>query len=446
MDLAYGRGAYSRTRGGLPELPVINMFVEASRSESRQVVMQSRRGLVEDVTVGSGPIRATMQKDGVFGGDLFVVSDDELYRDGVSLGTIDGTGPVFIEGRDGEVLVCAGASLWSYNGTDLVDVTFPDSAPVVWTGFLVGYFLAIRGDTGILYFSALNDGRTWDGLDALDAEQTPDRLTDALVVNGALVLFGEESIEFWSPTGDPDAPFAPISLRTLEQGIFSTGCAIKVDNSFFWVGRDRIPYRNGEVPEAIGDDGIVERLKTTATMRVFLLEDERHKFVCVRGDTFTVAYDVTTGEWCEFQSYGLANFRCGPGMGDDTNGTVWRFEGYLDNGGVLERRLRAGVQLPGPAYFNKIRLTSEVGATSYLTGDYADPIVEMRTSDDAGKTWSVWEPESLGEQGEYRTRVEWRALGMFDDPGMLAEFRVTDPVSWRLSAVEVNAQTGGRSR
>jgi hypothetical protein len=37
-------------------------------------------------------------------------------------------------------------------------------------------------------------------------------------------------------------------------------------------------------------------------------------------------------------------------------------------------------------------------------------------------------------------------LGMFDDPGMLFEFRMTAPVSFRLSSVEVNASGGGRSR
>ena len=444
MDLAYGTGAYSRTRGSLPELPVINMFVEQSRSEKRQVVLQSRKGLSVASTVGTGPIRGVFQRDGVFNGDTFVVSNATLYRDGVSLGTIDGTGPVFFEGRAGELLVCAGGDLWSYNGTDFIAVTFPDAAPVSWCGFLVGYFIAIRSDNGLMYYSALNDGRTWDGADVFEAEQTPDLLTDALVFNGSIALFGSESIEFWAPTGDSTLPFAPISLRTLEQGIFATGCAVAVDNSFYWLGADRIPYRNSDVPQAIGDDGIVERFASTNTMRVYLLIDQRHKFVCFRGDDFTMAHDVTTGEWCELQSYGRANFRCGPGMGDDEAGTIWTFDGFDDNGGVLERRFRAGVQLEAPAKFSRVRLLCEVGDTSYLTGTYADPQIEMRTSDDGGRTWDDWEAEDLGAQGDYRAQPEWRGLGYFDAPGFIAEFRVTDPVPFRLSAALVNPDVGGR--
>jgi hypothetical protein len=35
---------------------------------------------------------------------------------------------------------------------------------------------------------------------------------------------------------------------------------------------------------------------------------------------------------------------------------------------------------------------------------------------------------------------------MFDDPGLLAEFRITDPVPRRFSAVSVNEKSGGRPR
>lgn len=446
MDLAYGKGAYSRSRGNLPELPLINLFVEQTRADQRGVVLQSRKGLVEDADVGTGPIRGVFRKDGVLGGAEFVVSDDELFEDGVSLGTINGTGPVSFAAIEDELLVCAGADIWSYNGTNLVSVTFPDGADVTKVAYSSGYFIALRAGTGQWYFSALYDGRTWDGLDFATAESEPDSLLDIVVLDGNPVFFGTASVEFWSSTGDPEIPFAPVQQRTFEQGIFATGCAVAVDNSFYWVGADRIVYRNDTVPVAVADDGIVERAKGSADLRLWLLIDERHKFVCLRGDTFTMAYDVTTGEWCEFQSYGRTNWRAGPDMGDDETGVIWRLEGHTDNGGVLERRFRAGANLAQPFIVNRLRLQAEVGTTPNLSGEYADPVIELRTSDDAGNTWGIWEAETLGEQGNYRQRVEWRALGMFDDPGLLVEFRMTAPVSFRLSAVEVNVAGGGRGR
>jgi hypothetical protein len=95
---------------------------------------------------------------------------------------------------------------------------------------------------------------------------------------------------------------------------------------------------------------------------------------------------------------------------------------------------------------DNLRMVCEVGTTPNLSGTYAEPVVEMGYSDDTGNTWSEYEAESIGQQGQYRQRVEWRALGMFDDPGVLFRFRITDPVSFRVSGVGVNEATGGRSR
>jgi hypothetical protein len=52
----------------------------------------------------------------------------------------------------------------------------------------------------------------------------------------------------------------------------------------------------------------------------------------------------------------------------------------------------------------------------------------------------------LGATGEYRTVPTWRRLGQFDFPGALFEFRVTDPVDFRVSAVKANDPLGGRER
>jgi hypothetical protein len=68
----------------------------------------------------------------------------------------------------------------------------------------------------------------------------------------------------------------------------------------------------------------------------------------------------------------------------------------------------------------------------------------LRLSDDAGETWSDWDSDRLGVEGEYRCVPEWRALGMFDFPGVVGEVRVTDPVPFRLSAIKINDPKGGR--
>ena len=71
-------------------------------------------------------------------------------------------------------------------------------------------------------------------------------------------------------------------------------------------------------------------------------------------------------------------------------------------------------------------------------------MVEMRLSRNAGQTWSSWRGVSLGRQGDYRTRVQWRCCGQASQPAFLAEFRVTAPVDVRVSDVMVNEAAGGR--
>lgn len=444
--IPYGVGAYSRQRGNLPPLRLVNLFVERSQTNEQQIVLQSRFGIASDGVYGAGPIRGVMQKDGVFNGDRFVVSGDRLYRGSTLLGTIDGDGPVYIASSDLEVMVTAGKTLYSYNGTNFQAVAFPDGADVAAIIHSNGLFIAIRAGTGRWYFSAVLDGRLWDGLDYATAESEPDRILDIVEIDGVLFFFGTESIEPWGATGDLELPYSLIQQRNFNQGIIASGCAVSIDNTFFWVGSDAIVYRNGEVPQVVADDAIVEASKASTRHRLFVLEDERHKFVCLRLDTVTFAYDVTSGQWCEFASYGRSNFRVHMGMGDDETGTVWKWEGYDDNGAVLERRFMAGTELDQAVLVRNFRLECEVGGTQFLAGDYAEPTIEVRFSDDAGRTWTDWEPEGLGAQGEYRRRVEWRALGMFDAPGFLAEGRISDPVSFRLSGVGVNEYLGGRAR
>ena len=61
MKIPYGLNAYTRNRGNLPPLELVNMFVE--KSDSQGVILQSRKALVEVANVGSGPVRATFQSE-----------------------------------------------------------------------------------------------------------------------------------------------------------------------------------------------------------------------------------------------------------------------------------------------------------------------------------------------------------------------------------------------
>lgn len=442
--LDYGKGAYSRSRGNLPPLETVNMFVEQSASQG--IVMQSRQPLNEVAEIGGGPIQASVVRDGVFGGDRFTISGGTAYRGTTALGSVSGSGPASIAVRSGEVLFNAGGPIYSYNGTNFIKVTFPDASNVTKVFYTSGYFIALESGTGYWFFSAVNDGRTWNALNFAEVETEPDAILDAVVLDGVIAFMGKNSIEFWAFTGNAALPFSPIQQRVFEQGIIASGCAVQEDNTFFWIGADKIPYRNGDVPQAIGGDFLVERIEASSTYRVYLLKDQRHKFVCIRLDSETWAYDITTGEVFELRSYGRSNFRCGPDYGDDETGKIWEFGEYGSATETLvERILTAGERLLEPKIYDNVTVECEVGTTPYLTGNYTDPTIEFRTSDDGGNQWEDWVADTLGEQGDYRKVIEYRALGMFNLPGFLAQIRLTDPVPFRVSGFYDAGNAKGRA-
>lgn len=455
MRIFYGTAAYRRSRGNLPELRLVNMFVEKTPADEAGVVLIDRPGLSSHSSAGAGPVTGVFAQDGVFSGDLFRVSGGVLYRGTTSIGTIAGGGPVsFAAGASDELAVCAGASIYRYDGSTLAAVSFPDSASVTAITFHDGLYLAARADTHKWYWSTVLDADTWGALDFASAESRPDTLKDLRVLNDTLFLFGTETIEPWANTGNADLPYSRIEQRIFSKGLHSTGCVVEMDNSLLFVANDGMAYRMAEVPERISDHGIEERIGGSAAVSCFGFILEGHSFFCIRLDDGTFAYDVSTGQWCEFACYGESNFRgrCAVTMdrtvylGDDRDGTVWTLDGHEDASGVLERLFTAAFPLEGPYSVNSIRVEANVGQTALLSGQGATPVMEMRTSRDAGVTWGTWRSANMGSQGNYRTRTEWRRLGMFDDPGFMAEFRVTDPIGLRLSKVSIPEQSGGRSR
>ncbi|MES2905167.1 MAG: hypothetical protein V4696_13355, partial [Pseudomonadota bacterium] len=337
-----------------------------------------------------------------------------------------------------------------YDGSTLAAVAFPDDKPVIKVFNGASRFLAIAGETGRFYFTDSLEG-DFEGLEFATAESSPDRLLDGLFIDDMAVLFGAETVEFWPNTSDPDLPFQPLEGRVFEKGIRATGCAAVFNYSFAWVGNDNVVYANGQQPAPISNQGLNEKIAASTECRLFTFLIDGQEFLALRLDTQTYVFGNRNGKWSEFASYGQANWipQCEAGgvFGSAVDGRTAEWgDGFSDFGGVLERRFRAGFPLnSGGVQVNNVGLRCEVGQTPFLTGDYVEPVVEFRQSRDVGKTFGSARPKSLGAQGNYRKLVQWRSCGMASRPGWMGEFRVTDPVSWRVSQVLVNEPfAGGR--
>jgi hypothetical protein len=423
------------------------MYVEETASEG--VVLQSRHGLADrSANMGAGPVRALYKRDGVVSGALLGVSGSNLYNGTTNVGAVTGTGPVSIAGNETGVLICAGASVHRYNGTTFGTVAFPDNANVIKLVEGASRFIAIREGSGKFYFSPPLQ-QTFDALDFATAESESDQLLDALFIDDILILFGKETVEFWPNTTDNNLPFQPLEGRVLERGIRATGCASSLGSGFAWI-TDQNTICVQDENNVISNPGLQERLAASATASLFNFFIDGTEFLACRMDNETQVYNTRAGAWHEFASDGetnwLAQCHAGGVFGSAVDGKTLEFgDDYQELGGVMERFFTAGAPINGGglAVLN-MRLRINPGQTDFLSGDYADPVIEMRLSRDAGQTWGDWRSTQLGAQGEYRKRVEWRALGLASQPGFLAQFRLSDPVPLRVSGVFINEPFGGR--
>ncbi len=424
------------------------MFVEEAPTEETGVVLQSRPPLADrGADMGAGPVEALFQRDGVLSGALFGLSAGSLYKDALSLGMVAGSGPGSIAGNEIGLVATMGAAARYYDGTTLNDIAFPDAASVlhVFTG--ASRFWLIRADTGKLYFTPALTA-TVDSLDFVTAESLPDNLLQGLWLDDAAILFGSDSVEFWPNTGDPDLPIAPLEGRVFEKGIKATGCAVVIGATFAWV-TDENQVCMSDPDNVISNPGLEEKIAASASCRLFTFLLDATEMMAMRLDESSYVFNPRSARWSQFASYGADNWlpRCHAGgvFGDDEGRTLAFTTGHADLAEEMERRFRAGFPLnSGGVALDSILLRTNPGQTPYLTGTYAEPVVEMRISRDGGQTWGVWKRRSLGVAGDYRKRVEWRACGMASAPGSLHEFRCTDPVPWRVSDILVNEPKGGR--
>lgn len=448
-DLVYGTSSFERQRGDFPALPVINMLAENVPTEPG-VALQSRPGLkYAAMAAGSGPVRGLYTADGVLSNALFSVSGSSVYRNSNALGSLTGTGYPSFGAYEDFIFFNAGAEIKKYDGTDYTDVEFPDDANVVKVLVAQSRLLAIRADTGVFYWSGPL-GTEIDALDFATAEDSPDRLKDALWVGSRLVLFGSETVEFWQPTGDSESPFVPLIGAVYPVGVKATGAATEFDKGFAWITNHNEVCLND--PKAIVSEPELQvRIRDSETVSLWTFYIDDNEFLAVRLDGETWVYGARSQVWSKFESYGEDNWICqcydGGYFGGANDGKLieWDDTSVNDFGNSIKRGFRAWAALTSENLIvSNIVLRTNPGTTVDINPAYPDPVVSLRTSRDGGHSWQPWKERSLGQRGDYRRKVYWSSLGQFGYPGLLVDIRVTDPVAFRASGLSFNEPFGGR--
>lgn len=442
MRLPFGLSAYSRADGRLASVRLVNLYVEQSPTSPTGVVAIPRPGLVQHMVQG---VRGLYREDGVYDGDLFTVSGTTLYRGSVSLGTVVGIDrPEWAYTVDG-LFVLSGGNVYQTDGVTIATEPFPDGALVASIAQINSILVAVRADTGTIYFRLPGD-TVWNALDYFSAERKPDPAVAVRVLGDFLYVFGTATIEPFSTTDDAEVPFLRIDGASMNRGVKDRDSICQLDNTLFFTGEDNTAYRLENIPSRISDHGIEERIRRSQTAKAFTYTWDGHTFMVLGLDTETIVYDVAGG-WAVY-TLGDAPF---PSLGlyDGENTfvggeKVWLLDEVAnDDGTPMERVFTAVIAAESPIACHALQISLSPGATN-VTDEPA--IVRMRWSDDQGRTWTDQKEVSSGFSGEYRKRVMFRRLGMVDAPGRVIEISQTGDVLIRFSGCDLNPPGGGRSR
>jgi len=445
-------GIQTYRRADLPEVRLLNTYAESAPTVPGKVVLLPRPGMVSRATLNGSAINGLFYRPGALSGALVALAGTELFSNGTSAGSVPATGYVQMAAADTSLLIAITTAMYRFDGAAVAAVAFPDGAGVTAVAFLGGYAIAARAGSRRLYFTL--DTATWDGLDYLSAEQSTDPIVGFAIVIDQLWVLCASHTEIFFLSGDADAPLQRVQGRVFDKGALARDSIVNMDNTVFWVGNDRIVYRGDASPLRVSDHGIEERIAASDPAKIIAWSYSwrGHLFYILNLENETVAYDAATKQWHEVGSYGFPRWRGRIGVtvgtdvvaGDDVTGALWTLteDQFLDDGQPIQREFT--VLIDERAFIDSLMLDCSTGVTPLNAT--VESVIEMRTSRDQGETWTAWRQSGLGREGQRRKRVGFKRLGLVDQEDMVVHFRLTDPVSSRLSNVKVNEPLGGRSR
>lgn len=451
---------------------MVNLFPEVVPEGGKEPAFLNRcPGLNRKATVGFGPIRglwAFSAQDGT----AYVVSGTELYKidnsyTATKIGDVSGTGPVSMADNGTQLFIACNGPSYIYNHTTNVfaQITDPDFPGAVTVAYLDGYFVFNEPNSQKLWVTALLDGTSVDPLEFASTEGSPDGLLAVESNFREIWAFGTNSIEVWYDSGATDFPLQRIQGAFNELGCAAPYSVAKLDNSIFWLGRDRrgqgIVYRaEGYTGKRVSTHAVEWQIQQYADLSDaigYSYQQDGHTFYVLIFPTANTSwvYDAAAGAWHERAGFTNGEFtrhrsNCQMAfnneviVGDFENGNIYAFdlEDYSDDG-QIQKWLRSWRALPtGQNNLKRtaqhsLQLDCETGV-GLNTGQGSDPQVMLRWSDDGGHTYSNehWSP--IGKIGAYGHRTFWRRLGMtLKIRDRVYELSGTDPVKITIVGAEL---------
>lgn len=386
-----------------------------------------------------------------------------------TIGTLStNTGPVSIDENNIELCIVDGAggflvNLSTFLMSTISDPDFPNGCTQV--VYQDTYFIVFHADTEQFYISGQNDGSTWNALDFSSAEGAPDPIVSMISDHRELIFFGTESIEVFYNSGNADFPFTRREGAYIEQGCAAPFSVAKMDNSVFWIGKDKkgqgIVWKlSGYQPIRVSNTGIETAIRGYSRIddaRSITYQENGHSFLLMIFPTVGKcwSYDAATNMWHERAHFLNGEFTRWRGIthmfheskhlvGDYENGIIYEMSlDVCDYNGAPRKWLRTW-RVPSnenkKIFYYSLTIDSQMGVGLDGTGQGTDPVMMLRVSNDGGHTFRNERRVSMGRIGAYKNRAIFRRLG--SSRNRVYELSGTDPTIAALIDAYQNALPG----
>lgn len=480
--------AYTLKSVNIEAQRLVNLYPEMNEAgtekEGEVAHFISTPGLTNVMDVGNGPMRLVYEDPQ---NRIFVASANKMYEvfwsgttwTATSLGTLSTSNgtiraksnklangdsvTVFVDGTDSYAFRNIG-SVETFGTFASFGYSQVDGATHV--EFVDGYFIFNKPSTGIWYVSNWGTFDV-DPLSFASAEGDPDNIVALIANHRDLWLVGENSIEVFVNTGNPDFPFERVSGGFLEKGCVAPHSVAKIDGTIFWLGKDKsghgIVYASTALnPQRISTHAIelviqgYEIDKITAA-DAYTYHDGGHSFYVLNFPDSTWAFDITTKLWHEraYNNGGALErhraqhhaFISQFGFhlaGDYEDNRLYRVDNDVytdDTVPIVRLRSTPHVSGGGKNLFCKtfqLDLEAGVGLSGGVQGE--DPQAILDWSNDGGHTWSNEQWASIGKAGVFQARAKWERLGCFRD--RVFRVRISDPVKVAMTGAWIELDEG----
>jgi len=330
---------------------------------------------------------------------------------------------------------------------------------------LDNYFVAIFPNSQEWSISNNGDGMQWNALQFSLKDSAPDNVVACDVIDGQIILWGEQSIEFWQDAGTFPFPMTRLNGSTLSYGLAGIYSRARVGDSIYFLGQT--PQGTMQVYSMI--DFSIEQVSTRAIEHIIsgltVAEDAIGLSYIVDGhfmyqltfpsSNLSLLYDTTTKAWSQVQT-GLSPGRHQAQFGivfknknyvtDFASGKIYELKTdyYYEEGDAILREVDTRhIWSDGDVFtIGELWLDMETGSGTQI-GQGKNPQIMLQVSKDGGRTFGSPMPANIGKVGDYLARVSWRRIGSARD--FVFKFTMTDPVPFILiggAAVISKAQQG----